>query len=215
MSTLYEFDSTQWPVLQSSTEVKHKSGLLSASAQFICPANNIVIPSRIPSSEGEIDNIYPPPSVSIQNGWATINATGYKKWGQNAEIIKNIVLIDLYAYAQVNFYNSEKLYEQKIKTTGESATVKELSSDLPEMPELKLFGKQTWKIQEVMEGISPAFFTGNFNDVSPTLTTEIMSVRSTNFGSLNEIETTYELKAVIYFGVYSTADTPTIAAPPQ
>ena len=207
-----KFYSGTWPVLQSSTEVKHASGLLSVSAQFVCPSNNIVMPTSIPSSAGAVTNIYPPPSVSIQDGLAIINATGYKKWGDIEETIKNIVLIVLVALEYTSFYGTENFYYKSIKVPAETATVKKIGGmgALPTTPTLSLFGKQTWNVGEVF-GTEPVFWpTGNYSNISPILTTEMTSLRSNNFGNLVELEATYELRASINFGFFSTEEPPEI-----
>jgi hypothetical protein len=217
MSTLYTSDSTAWPVLQSSTEVKHGSGLLSASAQFICPANNIVMPTSIPSSEGNITNIYPPPSVSINNGLATINATGYKKWGdQNAaEIIKNTSLNSITAIANVMYFGSSFNLQKTLPVQSESATVRKVlavSDSIPTAASLNLtlnVGKNAYRVEEFFPQIQPDKYQGNFANVAVTkYDIRIQSFRSTNFGSITEAEMVFVQDYFIYFGYYTTETPP-------
>lgn len=218
MATVYLSPSTQWPVLQSTTETKHKSGLISISGQFISPADIVAMPTKLPSSIGEISNLYPPPTRSTRDGWNTYNATGYGTWSSAEEVIKNTTMIQIACSAFSSFYGSFRIGALYIGAAGQSATVRkvvpadtDLSVDiLPSPPALGLIGKQSWIVNEVFPYISPSLFTGNFSGITPTLETRVQSVRTTNYGTVTEIEATYELTARIDFGEYATADSPEI-----
>jgi hypothetical protein len=85
MSTVYSSTGTQWPLLQSKTEQKFKSGLFTASAEFIRPVGNTDLPDVIETSIGEIE-IFPEPTISKDtSGFERINATGYGVWDANAK----------------------------------------------------------------------------------------------------------------------------------
>ena len=78
--TVYSSPNNQWPLLQSKTEQKFKSGLFNVSAEFIRPSGNLSLPDKIETSIGEVD-VWPEPTVSIgTDGFERINATGYGVW---------------------------------------------------------------------------------------------------------------------------------------
>lgn len=78
--TLYSSSSPQWPLLQSLSEVKHKSGLFTCTATFIRPVGNTDLPSVIETSIGLVD-VWPEPVVSTgTDGFQSISATGYGVW---------------------------------------------------------------------------------------------------------------------------------------
>ena len=78
--TVYSSPETEWPLLQSKTEQKFKSGLFNVSAEFIRPVGNTSIPNKIKTSIGEVD-VWPEPTVSVgTDGFERINATGYGVW---------------------------------------------------------------------------------------------------------------------------------------
>ena len=214
---LYKSNSVQWPILQSTTETKHKSGLLSVSGQFISPGNISAMPTKLPSSIGDISNLYPPPTASKRDGWNTYNATGYGLWSTQPEIIKSTVMIQVACSAGVSFYGKESVLQTYIRVAGQAGTVRkivpsntDLSVDvLPDPPSLGLIGKQTWSVNEVFF-LSPTYYTGTFSSLSPTLETRVQSVRSTNFGTVTEIEVTYELFARLDFGDFTTESVPTL-----
>jgi hypothetical protein len=87
MPTVYSSTGNQWPLLQSKTEQKFKSGLFNVSAEFIRPVGNTDLPSVIETSIGEVD-VWPEPTVSVgTDGFERINATGYGVWDATAEEI--------------------------------------------------------------------------------------------------------------------------------
>lgn len=87
MPTIYSASSSQWPLLQSKTEQKFKSGLLNVSAEFIRPVGNTALPTVIETSIGDVD-VWPEPTVSVgTDGFERINATGYGVWDATAEEI--------------------------------------------------------------------------------------------------------------------------------
>lgn len=78
MPTIYS--SAQWPLLQSKTEQKFKSGLFNVSAEFIRPVGSDALPTEIETSIGPVD-VWPEPTVSSgTDGFERINATGYGVW---------------------------------------------------------------------------------------------------------------------------------------
>jgi hypothetical protein len=218
MPTVYSASSSQWPVLQSTTETKHESGLISISGQFISPADIVAMPTMLPSSTGEIYNLYPLPTRSTRDGWNTYNATGYGIWSSAEEVIKTTTMIQIACSASSSYYGSFRIGAIYIRAAGQSATVRkvvsagtDLSVDiLPSPPALGLIGKQSWSVNEVFPYISPSIFTGHFSEITPTLETRVQSVRTINYGTVTEIEATYELTARIDFGEYATADAPEI-----
>jgi len=85
MSTVYSSTGTQWPLLQSKTEQKFKSGLFNVSAEFIRPVGNTDLPIVIETSIGTVD-VWPDPTVSTgTDGFERINATGYGVWDADAK----------------------------------------------------------------------------------------------------------------------------------
>ena len=80
MATVYSASSSQWPLLQSLNEVKHKSGLFTCTATFIRPVGNTALPTVIETSIGVVD-VWPEPVVSTgTDAFQTISATGYGVW---------------------------------------------------------------------------------------------------------------------------------------
>lgn len=96
MPTVYSASSSQWPLLQSKTEQKFKSGLFNVSAEFIRPVGNTDLPSVIETSIGNVD-VWPEPTVSVgTDGFERINATGYGAWQTGVqELIYNFQLITI------------------------------------------------------------------------------------------------------------------------
>jgi hypothetical protein len=86
---VYSASSTQWPLLQSKTEQKFKSGLFTVSAEFIRPVGNTELPTEIKTSIGEVE-VWPEPCVSsATDGFERINATGYGVWDAGSFEIVN------------------------------------------------------------------------------------------------------------------------------
>lgn len=80
MPTIYSAAADQWPLLQSKTEQKFKSGLFNVSAEFIRPVGDTSLPTQIETSIGSV-NVWPEPTVSSgTDGFERINATGYGVW---------------------------------------------------------------------------------------------------------------------------------------
>lgn len=83
MPTVYSSPEAQWPLLQSKTEQKFKSGLFNVSAEFIRPVGNTSLPEEIETSIGQVD-VWPEPTVSVgTDGFERINATGYGVWNSS------------------------------------------------------------------------------------------------------------------------------------
>lgn len=84
---VYSAPTSPWPLLQSKTEQKFKSGLFNVSAEFIRPVGNTDLPLQISTSIGLVD-VWPDPTVTVgTDGFERINATGYGVWDATGEEI--------------------------------------------------------------------------------------------------------------------------------
>lgn len=82
---VYTASASQWPLLQSKTEQKFKSGLFNVSAEYIRPVGNSDLPSRIDTSIGDVD-VWPAPTVTVgTDGFERIHATGYGVWDHTSK----------------------------------------------------------------------------------------------------------------------------------
>jgi hypothetical protein len=93
MQKVYLSSTSKWPLLQSKTEQKFKSGLFNVSAEFIRPVGNSNLPTKIETSIGLVD-VWPEPTVSVgTDGFERINATGYGVWDSNiSEVVIGLQL---------------------------------------------------------------------------------------------------------------------------
>lgn len=207
--TVYSSTPNQWPLLQRKTEQKFKNGLIAVSASYITPHNQSTSISSVPSSIGDLTNIYPPPTHSTDSsGFIQINATAYGIWEPNAAeeyFMPTRALLHFLAIRQYSedtdgdpstppVQNSDYL-QMTIPVTAESGYVKKLVSTIPTLSRpLAILGqKTTWSCQEVF-GIGPT------TPQAPVLIQWLNSVRTNNFGSIQETEASYNPEFNLNFG---------------
>ena len=185
MPTIYSASSSQWPLLQSKSEQKFKSGLFNVSAEFIRPVGNTDLPTVIETSIGAVA-VWPEPTVSSgTDGFERINATGYEVWDPAAsastygyalgELAFSIRLIDkctsqfgcgegnpcgsILAVIQIN---------HSIPVIIETVHISENGATIPAAPILKAFytnGTElpsTLNITNLLPGVSPSIYNGTF-----------------------------------------------------
>jgi hypothetical protein len=163
MPTVYSAPSSKWPLLQSKTEQKFKSGLLNVSAEFIRPVGNTTLPSVIETSIGAVD-VWPEPTVSVgTDGFERINATGYGVWAAAPSISFGIINSHLNFFANITtsrFYDdpsacsrSYSLKQYQLPASAEYCVityVSDLDAPIPFTPlprELKIFDETGGEIQ--------------------------------------------------------------------
>lgn len=217
MSTVYSSTGTQWPLLQSKTEQKFKSGLFNVSAEFIRPADNAVLPTVIETSIGDVD-VWPEPTVSTgTDGFERINATGYGVWDANiSEVTWGLIIGRLQVL--VNVYNQAGLQMLGRFFDGyffDTASVKKMGSQVPPIPSrnevsgLRVYNASStditnslFNVSNFFGGITPSGFTGSF-EASLSIVTRPASVRQTTYGSVVETEAVYEMGARLDFGTFT------------
>lgn len=195
--TIYKGNAS-WPVLQSLTETKHLSGLLSVSAEFIRPAGNIVLPASIPTSAGDAP-VYPTPTVSKDtSGFEKINATGYKAWdASRSEEAFNISTYDMPVYYWVQRGEAAPdLYSTSLPIVIESGWVKKMGNIIP-------------TLSRPLTIISPSVFsvtipqTGATAMGTPALTQRLSMVKRNIYGAVTETEAAYEIRATMNLGGFN------------
>lgn len=198
MPTVYSSTGNQWPILQSKTEQKFKSGLLNASAEFIRPVGNTDLPSVIETSIGEVD-VWPEPTVSVgTDGFERINATGYGGWDYNlseatyAQSAAN-VLVSWSTLYQPNF-------QVKLPVILESVHVRKMGSAIPNPPSIRILTQTGEDITE-KEFSSREFTTyGIEKKTKITKSIGMKMVKKNTFGTVVETEAAYEYtRAYLHF----------------
>lgn len=174
--TIYSSSESQWPLLQSLDEVKHKSGLFTCTATYLRPIKNEDLPEVIETSIGPVD-VWPEPVVATgTDGLQKITATGYGVWDDEIvdvtyglEAAKIFVLYSIsdscYNSAGCS-YNGEDFtcgefmgLSEKVRTLDvilETAHVRKIGSSLPALPDQP---NTTKKLR---------VFDSSFNDISDT-----------------------------------------------
>jgi hypothetical protein len=154
MSTVFSNPATQWPLLQSITEQKFKSGLFNVSAKFVCPVGIGERPEQIETSIGPVD-VWPEPVVSTGNdGLQTITATGYGVWdNQITEVTFGYELSEVYIVYTIREYcyspsgcqgngssydcgqlMDELTIEKRLDVILETAHVRKIGTAMPQIP---------------------------------------------------------------------------------
>jgi hypothetical protein len=194
--TIYK-SNTGWPVLQSLTETKHLSGLLSVSAEYIRPVGNGALPTNIETSAGSAA-VYPAPTVSKDtSGFEKINATAYRVYdATKSEEIFNISLYSMRVGYILNFSDgtSESVFVS-LPVVIESGWVKKMGASIP-------------TLSRPLAIVSPATFIipvpGNGTvSGTPVLNQYLSMVKQNKYGSVTETEAAYELSAYINLGSFS------------
>jgi hypothetical protein len=194
--TIYKGE-TNWPVLQSLTETKHLSGLLSVSAEFIRPVGVSTLPTSIQTSAG-IATIYPTPTVSKDtSGFEKINATAYRVYdATKSEEIFNISLYSMRVGYILNFSDgsSESVFEN-LPVVIESGWVKKMGDTIPTLSRpLAIVSPATFGIPVPGNGL----VTG-----TPVLSQYLSMVKQNKYGTVTETEAAYELSAYMNLGSFS------------
>ena len=229
MHTIYSTD--QWPLLQSKTEQKFKSGLFNVSAEFIRPVGNTELPTGIETSIGPV-NVWPNPTVSSgTDGFERINATGYGVWDESiSEIIYGYEVFELRAIyttyeaclnpngcgedsngISINCGTYRPGIEQisrPLRLIKQSALVKRIGSEIPGPPPLKVFRLNNIEVTALSPydfGIllSPVNYSGQFDPYEFSRYSIMSSLKKNEYGDISETEVLYTLDVPsILFGDY-------------
>jgi hypothetical protein len=236
MSALYS--SAGWPLLLSKTEQKQKSGILAVSAEFICPADQISVPTDIDTSYGSVE-VWPEPSVTTgTDGFARINATGYGQWSSGSQITYGYETFEVRAYYAQYYlcknpdgcgddlkcgeYRPSTLESSTvtIKLLKETALVKQIGAAPPPAPPLRVIGIDGLDIKgftlaEFGVFIAPSEFTGYFDPVMPVMGPPILqSFKQNIYGKIIESEAIYSVSVGhIFFGDYYEIPKPSDCQP--
>jgi len=194
--TIYK-SNTGWPVLQSLTETKHLSGLLSVSAEYIRPVGNQALPTSIQTSAG-IATIYPTPTVSKDtSGFEKINATAYRVYdATKSEETFNISLYSMRVGYFLNFSDgSIESVTVPLPVVIESGWVKKMGDTIPTLSRpLAIVSPTTFEIPVQGNGL----VTG-----TPVLSQYLSMVKQNKYGSVTETEAAYELSAYMNLGSFN------------
>lgn len=224
--SIYSNPNLLWPLLQSKTEQKFKSGLFSVSAEFICPVGNATMPTEIQTSIGLV-NVWPEPTVSTgTDGFQRINATGYGVWSLSAtEIVNGRTASSFNLAVQFMDFQENRAQDgsllpysltrnEKVISTQyvilENIYIKKIGIDPPPVPILKVLSSAgadiTEKIFTVDEVSSTTGYTfaGGGSAVKNPKINQFLSLNKINtYGNIIESEWVYEiLIADISFGTY-------------
>lgn len=217
MSTVYSSTGTQWPLLQSKTEQKFKSGLFNVSAEFIRPVGNTDLPSVIETSIGTVD-VWPEPTVSSgTDGFERINATGYGVWDENiSEVTWGLSIGQIYLDVAILEGGPDFIGKFLGGYFFDTAAAKKIGSQVPPIPSrnglsgLRVYNASStditnslFNISSFYPGITPSGFTGSF-ETSLSIVTVPTSVRQTTYGiDVVETEAAYEItSATLNFGLF-------------
>ena len=221
MPTIYS--SAQWPLLQSKTENKFKSGLFNVSAEFIRPVGNTDLPTQIETSIGPVD-VWPEPTVSSgTDGFERINATGYGVWDADiievtygyelGELVVPIVLIDRCgnsAGCGDNTCGSILAISnpvRKLSVILETVHIRKNGDEIPASPTLKVFYtsgielKGSISITNIFPDVIPATYTGVFES-TPVIQTRLVNIKKNVFGQVKETEVIYQAVPYVNFGTF-------------
>lgn len=142
MPTVYSSTGAQWPLLQSKTEQKFKSGIFNVSAEFIRPVGNTDLPTEIETSIGPVD-VWPEPTVSVgTDGFDRINATGYGVWESGVFEEKTLASVDI--TATLKLYGSDAYgslspttYYVYLKSFGSAAAMSYCTENEPDLTQIQ------------------------------------------------------------------------------
>ena len=220
MSTIYSSTGSQWPLLQSKTEQKFKSGLFNVSAEFIRPVGNTDLPTVIKTSIGTVD-VWPEPTVSTGTyGFERINATGYGQFSSNGEIIYGYEVFELKAFYKTyepclnpngcgedsdgitiscgTYPSGIERISKPLQLIKQSALVKRIGSEIPSPPLLKVFrlnGTEVSLLSNYDFGIflSPVYYSGQFDPYEFSRSTIMSTLQKKQYGEVTETEILYTL----------------------
>ena len=222
--TLYSSTGTQWPLLQSKTEQKFKSGLFNVSAEFIRPSGNLDLPTKIETSIGLVD-VWPEPTVSVgTDGFDRLNATGYGVWDASlTEVTWGLAVGRIHALAIKNSEDGAEMYGKYLEAYFfDIASIKKTGTEVPPIPSrngvsgLRVYNPNSadvtdsvFNVSSFFPNITPSWFNGNFN-ATLAIVTRPASVRQTTFGEdIVETEVTYEIvSATLNFGTFTPIPPP-------
>ena len=208
MPTVYSSTGTQWPLLQSKTEQKFKSGLFNVSAEFIRPVGNTGLPTEIETSIGAVD-VWPSPAVSSgTDGFERINATGYGVW--DASITEETFNFSLYEMPIYYFYqrgpSSQFFFPEArliiLPVIVESVTIKKTGHQIP-LPSRPL--QIAWP--SPLSVFIPE--TSANQSVTPDLNQGLSFFKKNIFGGqAAEIEAIYEIRPSANLGTFYAPGAP-------
>lgn len=225
MSTVYSSTGSQWPLLQSKTEQKFKSGLFAVAADFVAPVDTTSAVETIKSSLGEID-VYPPAVENYDGGpFKKISATGYDVWDSTVsdEVIfqENVELVaGIYFMEFVRDENGVKVFprrselryeEKKINVIAETGVVKKITTaETPSEEKVPSLSRELEIAQQKTEWETSEFFnlgrsydTASFS-ADPTKTQILSNLSSQVFTpEIVEYSATYSLRLEIYYGIFT------------
>ena len=222
MPTVYSASSSQWPLLQSKTEQKFKSGLFDVSAEFIRPVGNTALPSDIETSIGNVD-VWPEPTVSVgTDGFERINATGYGVWDAAASV-------STFGYQLGELVASFKLVDKCTNLDGcgeddpcgsilginpvvrniplilETVHIAQIGDTIPPSPILKAFYTDGTElpglinIASIEPSVSPSIYTGAF-DSNIVIQNRLVNIKKNVYGQIVETEVVYQAVPYVNFG---------------
>jgi hypothetical protein len=222
MHTVHSSTGTQWPILQSRTEQKFKSGLFNVSAEFIRPVGNTTLPSVIVTSEGDID-VWPEPTVSVgTDGFERINATGYAIWRTftfrkfSLEVSELDVVVRGWKFVPGEAGEAGHwvplVTESKVGgylfETSHSTTMRQKNDDsLPIMPTLRILntsGVEALNYNLPGSGIGP---------VAISVSKQMKNIQVTDFGNVEQVEMVHGIISARVEIVYPDPNTPDADAP--
>jgi hypothetical protein len=220
MPTVYSSTGTQWPLLQSKTEQKFKSGLFNVSAEFIRPVGNTDLPSVIETSIGEVD-VWPEPTVSVgTDGFERVNATGYGQFSSLGEIIYGYEVFELRAiYATYEpclnpngcgedsngieiscgtYGPGIERISRPLRLIKQSALVKRIGSEIPGPPPLKVFRLNNTEVTALSPHdfgilLSQFNYSGQFAPFVVSRTSIMSTLKKNEYGDISETEVLYTL----------------------
>jgi hypothetical protein len=207
MPTVYSSSGNQWPILQSKTEQKFKSGLFNVSAEFIRPVGNTALPDKIETSIGQVD-VWPEPTVSVgTDGFERINATGYGVWDANlTEVTWGLTVGRIHALA-IQTYTEDvaEMYGKYLEGYFfDTASIKKTGTEVPGIPSRNgVSGLRVYNPNS--EDVTNLVFNATL-----AIVTRPASARQTTFGeNIVETEVTYEIvSATLNFGTFTPKPAP-------
>lgn len=205
MPPVYSASSSQWPLLQSKTENKFKSGLFNVSAEFIRPVGNDSLPTEIETSIGPVE-VWPEPTVSVgTDGFERITATGYGIWEDAVYEVRGVTTGEIKASILVyvnpttdpvsGVINYETAISEKTFPgyVFEEAHLKQMrlkgASTLPAAPILKVLNSAGQEINQFNVPINADISYGG----SVQKTIQITNVNATNYGAVEEVDVVYSI----------------------
>jgi hypothetical protein len=202
MPTVYSSTGTQWPLLQSKTEQKFKSGLFTVSAEFIRPVGNTGLPTGIETSIGDVD-VWPEPTVSSgTDGFERINATGYGVWDNSVTEVTydySAETLPVYWSLELNTPPYVSIVETSLSVIFETAHIRKIGDSIPQLGNLTLrilsatgadITDTLFDVSQFDARIIPSIYAGTFQKKIRTLIQPVMAKKNT-YGEIIETEVTY------------------------